>query len=173
MVTMSKQNDPDDRPDTPPPGAERTFRDALRGLRRAASEVAEAGAEEARKLAEIARPEVERRARQAKAAADAARPHLEQKAREATDYVRDHQDEIVRASKRGAGVAASGAASAVTPGPLRPAVDAMKDELRKPSEEATANADGDADHVGGAATGNAETATSADPPDPTDPTDPP
>lgn len=107
-----------------------SFRDALRGLRRAASEVADAGAEEARKLAEAARPEIERRAKQAKAAADAARPHVEQKAREATAYVREHQDEIVRASKRGAEVAASGVARTVTPGPLRPALDAMERELR-------------------------------------------
>jgi hypothetical protein len=115
-----------DAPEEPRP----SFRSALRGLRRAASEVAETGAEEARKLAEAARPEVERRARQARAAAEAARPHIEGKAREATDYVREHQDDIVRASKRGAEVAASTVARTVTPGPLRPAVDAMERELR-------------------------------------------
>ncbi len=128
-----------EKPDREPPGdpgdrdAGSSFRDALRGLRRAASEVADAGAEEARKLADAARPEIERRAKQAKAAADAARPHVEQKAREATAYVREHQDEIVRASKRGAEVAASGVARTVTPGPLRPALDAMERELRDPS----------------------------------------
>ena len=121
--------------DGPPSGSGRgSLRDALRGLRRAASEVADAGAEEARKLAEAARPEIERRAKQAKAAADAARPHVEQKARAASEYVRQHQEEIVRASKRGAEVAASGAARAITPGPLRPALDAMEQELRQPSD---------------------------------------
>lgn len=122
-------------PDDPTAGARTSFRSALRGLRRAASEVADAGTEEARKLAEVARPEIARRAQQAKAAAEAARPHVEQKAREATSYVREHQDEIVRASKRGAEVAASGAARAVTPGPLRPALDAMERELRDPPAE--------------------------------------
>lgn len=127
-----------------------SFRSALRGLRRAASEVADAGTEEARRLAEAARPEIERRAQQAKAAAEAARPRIEEKAREATNYVREHQDEIVNASKRGAEVAASGAARAVTPGPLRPALDAMERELRDPpSDEADAAGD-DADREGNA-----------------------
>ena len=129
------QEAPNDSAEDGDPKPAPSLGSALRGLGRAAAEVAGAGAEEARKLAEIARPEVERRARQAKAAAEAARPHLEQKARDATDYVRDHQDEIVRASKRGAEVAASGAARAVTPAPLRPAVDAMKHELRTPTDD--------------------------------------
>jgi len=136
-------NERPDEPDSAEPEASEpsrtSFRSALRGLRRAASEVADAasvaadaGAEEARKLAEAARPEIERRAQQAKAAAEAARPRIGEKAREATNYVREHQDEIVNASKRGAEVAASGAARAVTPGPLRPALDAMERELRDP-----------------------------------------
>jgi ElaB/YqjD/DUF883 family membrane-anchored ribosome-binding protein len=122
------------------PAAERrpsSLRDALRGLTRAASEVAASGAEEARRLAETARPEVERRAReatrQAKAAAEAARPHAERAIHDATEYVKTHQDDIRRASKQGARTAASTAARAVTPGPLRPAVDAMSRELRQPS----------------------------------------
>ena len=131
-------------PDETPGEAAPSFRSALRGLRRAASEAATAGAEEARKLAETARPEIERRAQQAKAAAEAARPHVEQKAREATDYVREHQEEIVSASKRGASVAASGAARAVTPGPRRPAIDAMERELRTPSEADLNTAEDDA-----------------------------
>jgi ElaB/YqjD/DUF883 family membrane-anchored ribosome-binding protein len=125
--------------DEPAPAERRSssLRDALRGLTRAASEVATSGAEEARRLAETARPEVERRAReatrQAKAAAEAARPHAERAIHGATDYVRTHQDDIRRASKTGARTAASTAARAVTPGPLRPAVDAMSRELRQPS----------------------------------------
>lgn len=138
-------NDDQHTPDPPlggtPPDARTSFRSALRGLLRAASEVAETGVEEARKLAEAARPEVERRARQAKAAAEAARPHIEGKAREATDYVRDHQDDIVRASKRGAEVAASTAAHAVTPRPLRPAIDAMSRELRGSAKPRSADSD--------------------------------
>jgi hypothetical protein len=130
LMTTDGDNTPDPTPDEPAP----SFRSALRGLRRAATEAASAGAEEARKLAETARPEIERRAQQAKAAAEAARPRVEQKARDAADYVREHQDEIVDASKRGASVAASGAARAVTPGPLRPAIDAMERELRTPAE---------------------------------------
>lgn len=166
MSESTNRNEPTgDDPSGKP--ARSSFRDALRGLGRAASEVAGAGAEEARKLAETARPEVERRAQQAKAAAEAARPHIERKAREATDYVREHQDEIVRASKHGAGVAASGAARAVTPGPLRPAVDAMQRELRKPAQESTDDADNEAP----AATGNVEPATSPDPSDLTEPAD--
>ena len=129
-MTTDGDNTPDPTPDEPAP----SFRSALRRLRRAATEAASAGAEEARKLAETARPEIERRAQQARAAAEAARPRVEQKARDAADYVREHQDEIVDASKRGASVAASGAARAVTPGPLRPAIDAMERELRTPAE---------------------------------------
>lgn len=147
--------------DDPTKGARGSFRDALRGLRRAASEVADAGTEEARKLAEAARPEIERRAQQAKAAAEAARPHVEQKAREATSYVREHQDEIVRASKRGAEVAASGAARAVTPGPLRPALDAMERELRDPPAD-------DAATDGANIEGDAPAETSDDSPDASD-----
>jgi len=132
---MSNSNKHDEtKSDSPSARADRSFRSALNSLRQVASEATE----EAIKLAKSARPEVERRAKQAKAAADATRPHLERKAREATDYVREHQDEIVRASKRGASVAASGAARAATPRPLRPAVDAMQRELRNPPADETA-----------------------------------
>jgi hypothetical protein len=142
---MSKNNNEEEAPpDARRSGAERaSFRSALRGLRRAASEVAGASADEARKLAEAAKPEVERRARQAKAAADAVRPVIEERAREAVDYVREHQDEIVSASKRGVDVAASGAARAVTPRPLRPAIDAMERELRGSANEASEKPDAD------------------------------
>lgn len=136
---MSNSNKHDEtKSDSPTARAERSFRSALSNLRQVASEATE----EAIKLAKSARPEVERRAKQAKAAADSTRPHIEKKAREATDYVREHQDEIIRASKRGASVAASGAARAATPRPLRPAVDAMQRELRKiPADEATTTED--------------------------------
>ena len=175
---MSEQTSPE--PDTPaddgsaaqdaerpaPRPARSSFRDALRGLSRAASEVAESGAEEARRLAEAARPEVERRAKQAKAAADAARPHVEQRARDATKYVREHQDDIVRASKRGAQVAGSTAARTVTPGPLRPAVDAMEQELRKPGKPATASDEAGPNEATDA-TPDAETASFPDENEPT------
>ena len=78
---------------------------------------------------------MERLAKQAKAAADAATPHVKQAAAGATDYVREHQDEIRRGAKRGAGVVADQAVRTVTPGPLRPAIDAMKDELREQPDE--------------------------------------
>ena len=145
IASMSKNNNGEEAPaDAQPAGAERaSFRSALRGLRRAASEVAGASADEARKLAEAAKPEVERRARQAKAAADAVRPVIEERAREAADYVREHQDESGSASKRGASVAASGAARAVTPRPLRPAIDAMERELRGSSNEPSEGPDAD------------------------------
>jgi ABC-type transporter Mla subunit MlaD len=110
------------------------FGSALRGLARAAGEVATASGEEARRLAETARPEVERRAQQAKAAVEAATPHIKQAASDATDYVREHQDEIRRGAQRGAGVVADQAVRTITPGPLRPAIDAMKDELREEPE---------------------------------------
>ena len=104
--------------------------DALRGLARAASEAATTGGQEARRLAETARPEVERRAKQAKAAVDAATPHVKQATADATDYVREHQDELRRGARRGAGVIADQAVRAVTPRPLRPAIDAIKNESR-------------------------------------------
>jgi len=110
------------------------FGSALRGLARAASEVAAASGEEARRLAETARPEVERRAQQAKAAAEAATPHIKQAASDATNYVKEHQNEIRRGAQRGAGVVADQAVRTITPGPLRPAIDAMKDELREEPE---------------------------------------
>ncbi len=151
-------------PSADSPAEPRTsFRSALRGLRRAASEVADASAEEARKLAEAARPEIERRAKQAKAAAEAARPQMEQKARDETDYVRDHQEEIVRASKRGAEVAASTAARAVTPRPLRPALDAMQRELRDPPTDEDASDAADHEHTATPETGEEPTTSIEDP----------
>ena len=117
-----------------------SFGGALRGLARVAGFAAAAGHEEARRLADAARPEVERRVKQAKAAAVAATPHIKQAATDATEYVREHQDEIRRGAKRGAGVVADQAVRTVTPRPLRPAIDAMKDELReqpKTTSEAT------------------------------------
>ena len=107
---------------------------ALRSLARAAGEAAAAGGEEARRLAEAAGPEVERRARQAKAAAEATTPHIKQAAADATEYVREHQAEIRRGARRGAGLVANQAVRTITPGPLRPAIDAMKDELREQPE---------------------------------------
>jgi len=126
----------DDDADSPPRRRKPSggFGSALRGLARAAGEVAAAGGEEARRLAETARPEVERRAQQAKAAAEAATPHIKQAASDATDYVREHQEEIRRGAQRGAGIVADQAVRTVTPGPLRPAIDAMKDELREEPE---------------------------------------
>ena len=119
--------------DAPPPKRKPagSFGGALRGLARAAGEAAAAGGEEARRLAESARPEVERIAKQAKAAANAATPHIKQAATDATEYVREHQDEIRQGAKRGAGAVADQAVRTVTPRPLRPAIDAMKDELRE------------------------------------------
>jgi hypothetical protein len=121
-----------DTAEVPPPRRKPAgFGGALRGLARAAGEVAAASGEEARRLAETARPEVERIAKQAKAAAEAATPHIKQAATDATDYVREHQDEIRAGAKKGAGVVADQAVRTVTPRPLRPAIDAMKDELRE------------------------------------------
>ena len=118
---------------TPPPKRNSTssFGGALRDLARVAGEAAAAGGAEARRLADAARPEVERRAKQAKAAAGSATPHIKQVAADATEYVREHQDEIRRGARRGAGVVADQAVRAVTPRPLRPAINAMKDELRE------------------------------------------
>ena len=126
----------DDAADQPPPKRKpaSSLGGALRGLARAASEAAAVGGQEARRLAETARPEVERRAKQAKVAAEAATPRVKQAAADATDYVREHQDELRRGARRGAGVIADQAVRAVTPRPLRPAIDAMKDELREQPE---------------------------------------
>lgn len=127
-------NDPvGDSAETPPRQQKlaSSFGDAFRGLARVAGFAAAAGNEEARRLADASRPEVERRVRQAKAAAVAATPHLKQAATDATEYVREHQDEIRRGARRGAGVVADQAVRAVTPRPLRPAINAMKDELGK------------------------------------------
>lgn len=110
------------------------FGSALRGLARAAGEVAAASGEEAKRLAETARPEVERLAKQAKAATDAATPHIKQAASDASEYVREHQDEIRAGAKKGAGIVADQAVRTVTPRPLQPAIDAMKDELREEPE---------------------------------------
>jgi len=112
-------------------GAEflRRARDAAEAARRMAEErrpaaerAARDAAARAKRAAEAAKPEAERLARQAKAAADAARPHAERAAREAAGYAREHEDELKSAAAR--------AARIVAPRPLRPALDAMEEELR-------------------------------------------
>jgi hypothetical protein len=121
-------------------GAElmRRAREAAEAARKAAEEhrpaaerAARDAAERARQLAEAARPEVERRARQAKVAGEAALPHAQRAAREAAEYAREHEAEIKAAASRGAEVAAR----IVVPRPLRPAVDAMGEELRRKPPE--------------------------------------
>ncbi|MEX2446488.1 MAG: hypothetical protein WD734_04040 [Dehalococcoidia bacterium] len=93
----------------------------------------------ARRFAADARPEAERAGRLAAerarlaaqhglAAAQAARPHVERAAGQARGYVHDHDDEIRRAAR----VAASLAATRAVPLPLRPIVDAASQELRRP-----------------------------------------
>lgn len=91
-------------------------------------------AQRAKAAAEDARPEAERlaqlTARRAKAAADAARPHVERAGRDAVRYARDHEDELKRAARVGAGFTAR----RVIPLPLIPIVDAMQAEaMRRPA----------------------------------------
>jgi hypothetical protein len=113
----------------------RRVRDAANAARKAADDRRPAAeravheaAERARRVAEAARPEAERLARQAKAAAEAARPHVERAAREAGVYAREHEDELRNAATK--------AARFVAPAPLRPALDAMDNELRRsPAQE--------------------------------------
>ncbi|MGE0228546.1 MAG: hypothetical protein AB7I38_05940 [Dehalococcoidia bacterium] len=94
--------------------------------RPAAERAAREAAERARHAVEAARPEAERLARQARAAAEAASPHVERAAADAANYAREHEDEIRSAAAR--------AARTVAPRPLRPAIDAMSDELQKRPE---------------------------------------
>jgi hypothetical protein len=122
------------------PGAERAAHDA---------------AERLRKAAEAAKPEVERLARNAKAAADAALPHIERVAKDAVDYTREHQDEIKGAAGKAGRVAARG----VTPAPLRPAIDAFEEELKRP---------GGAEGAEGTDKGAGGTGTDADTPEASD-----
>lgn len=147
----------DDPQDSPPQGrstqggrkrprasGKQMLGDMLRGLARAATVAAGAGSEETKRLAEAAKPEVERRAKQLRVAAETAAPHLRQAAEDAVDYVRDHQQELRRGAKRGAGIVAEQAVRTVTPAPLRPAIQAMKDELQTPDQSAAdASRDGE------------------------------
>ncbi|MEZ4553884.1 MAG: hypothetical protein AB7L91_03850 [Dehalococcoidia bacterium] len=94
--------------------------------RPAAERAAREAAERARHAVEAAKPEAERLARQARAAAEAARPHVERAAGDAANYAREHEDEIRNAAAR--------AARTVAPRPLRPAIDAMSEELKKRPE---------------------------------------
>lgn len=109
----------------------RRVRDAANAARQAAEQHRPAAeravheaAERTRRAAEAARPEAERLARQARAAAEAARPHVERAAHEAAAYAREHEDELRNAATRAARLAA--------PASLRPALDAMGNELRRP-----------------------------------------
>ena len=90
--------------------------------------------EQLKRAVDAAKPELERLADQTKAAAQAAAPRVERTAREAVgrtaDYVREHDREL----RSAAGRTAKQAARAATPRPLRPAVDAFEDELRKTEE---------------------------------------
>lgn len=81
----------------------------------------------ARRLAERAKPEAERRAQQMRAAAEAARPHVERATQQARDFVEAHDDEIRRAAEAGARIAAERAVPPV----LRPIVNAAEQELRR------------------------------------------
>jgi hypothetical protein len=128
------------------PGAERAAHDA---------------AERLRKAAEAAKPEVERLARNAKAAADAALPHIERVAKDAIDYTREHQDEIKGAAGKAGRVAARG----ITPAPLRPAIDAFEEELKRP--EGSEGSEG-AEGAEGTDKGAGGTGTDADAPEASD-----
>jgi len=91
--------------------------------RPAAERAVREAAERAKQAAEAAKPEAERLTRQARAAAEAARPHLERAAGEAANFAREHEDDLRKA--------ALGAARNVAPQPLRPAIDAMREELKQ------------------------------------------
>ena len=122
----------------------RLARDARRGAgaamqvarerRPAAEQAVHDAGEQLKRAIDVAKPEVERLAGQTKAAAQAAAPRVERTARQAAgrtaDYVREHEREI----RPAAGRTARQAARAATPRPLRPAVDAFEDELRKTEE---------------------------------------
>jgi hypothetical protein len=90
---------------------------------------------------------VERRVKQVKAAAVAATPHIKQAATDVTEYGRKHQDEIRRGAKLGAGVVADQAVRTVTPRLLRPAIDAMKAELREQPKTTSEAPDRDTDET--------------------------
>ncbi len=93
--------------------------------RPAAERAAHDVAEQAKRAVEAARPEAERLARQARAAAEAARPHVEHAAQEAASFAREHEDDLKSVAAR--------AARIVAPLPLRPALDAIEEELRRKS----------------------------------------
>ena len=91
--------------------------------RPAAERAARSAADRVRDAAERTKPEVERLAREARVAGEAAVPHVARAAQDAAQYARDHDDEL-----RGA---AAQVARSVAPRPLRPAVDALGEELSK------------------------------------------
>lgn len=95
-------------------------RDEAERHRPAAERAARAAADRVRD-AERAQPEVERLARQARAAGEAAAPHVTRAAQDAAEYAREHDEEL-----RGA---AANVARNVAPRPLRPAVDALGEEM--------------------------------------------
>lgn len=81
-------------------------------------------------LGRFAQRTAQQAAQRAKAAAEAARPHVERTGRDALRYARDHEDEIKRVARVGAGLTAR----RVVPMPLVPIVDAMQAEaLRRPA----------------------------------------
>ena len=98
--------------------------------------------ERAQHAVDAARPEVERLARDAAAAAQSAaafaRPVVERVAHDAVDYARDHQDELRRAATSAADAAANLATQRIVPGPLRPMVDALRQELQNDEPPADA-----------------------------------
>jgi len=83
----------------------------------------------AKKIAERAKPEVERRVEQARAAAESAAPHIERAAQQAKDYVQTHDEQIKRVAETGARIAAD----RIVPPMLRPIVNAAEQELRRPA----------------------------------------
>ncbi|MYD64665.1 MAG: hypothetical protein F4X26_01500 [Chloroflexi bacterium] len=98
-------------------------RDEAERHRPEAERAARAAADRVRDAAERAQPEFERLARQARAAGEAAAPHIARAAQDAAQYASDHDEEL-----RGA---AAQVARNVAPRSMRPAVDALGDELAK------------------------------------------
>ena len=116
--------------------------DAVEQRRPAAERMAREAFERAQHAVDAARPEVERLARDAAAAAQSAaafaRPVVERVAHDAVDYARDHQDELRRAATSAADAAANLATQRIVPGPLRPMVDALRQELQNDEPPADA-----------------------------------
>lgn len=98
-------------------------RDEAERRRPEAERAARAAADRVRDAAERAQPEVERLARQARAAGEAAAPHIARAAQDAAQYASEHDEELREAAAQ--------VARNVAPRSMRPAVDALGDELAK------------------------------------------